>query len=451
VSLLSHYPFWFPVRKFDDRVGLWKNFRYLEDFLRGLSQSNFPPYIIAPSNSINKSLADLVLTGNDTDDEAAMLAAVGRGERHFQFLDGNITGSLLGNQNANRPQASITVQGMGIGLTIWDVPANRHAILSEDNSDPANADELFTSITGISFNMASALNGNPFSAPVWRVFMWNCEVYDSTVDALGDGDTDSRGAVIWGNVFRDNGDAGGDAALTDPWNWTIANNTFRDNNAIAIHNPRNSIITGNRFAGSNTAIDFQDATGDDNVITGNYFGTSTIFANLTAGNNVIMGNYPASTTVTGITISHDSDLSDVSADDHHPQAHTIASHSDTTATGAETETLTDGSDADSLHDHATYLKLDGSRPMTGALDVDQASTSGAAPVLTLDQADVDEDFFKFIGTSDTNVDRALVDAVDFSTPGAIVGWLKINVQDDQGTNPIVDGDYYIPFYAVPTT
>ncbi len=35
----------------------------------------------------------------------------------------------------------------------------------------------------------------------------------------------------------------------------------------------------------------------------------------------------------------------------HQEAHTIASHSDTTATGAELETLTDGSLADSLHDH----------------------------------------------------------------------------------------------------
>ena len=82
--------------------------------------------------------------------------------------------------------------------------------------------------------------------------------------------------------------------------------------------------------------------------------------------------------------------------------------------------------------------------------IDQLSTTEAAPVLTLDQADVDEDFFRFIGTSDTNVDRALVDAANFTTPGAIVGWLKINVQDDQGTAPIVDGDYYVPFYAAPT-
>lgn len=35
-----------------------------------------------------------------------------------------------------------------------------------------------------------------------------------------------------------------------------------------------------------------------------------------------------------------------------PTAHTVASHSDTTATGAELETLTDGSNADALHTHA---------------------------------------------------------------------------------------------------
>ena len=130
--------------------------------------------------------------------------------------------------------------------------------------------------------------------------------------------------------------------------------------------------------------------------------------------------------------------------------HNIVSHSDTTATGPELDTLTDGSDADVLHDHPVFLLLDGTRPMTGPLGVDQPSTSGAVPVITVDQADVDEDFFKFIGTSDTNVDRALVDAADFTPPGAIKGWLKINVQDDQSTDPVIDGDYYIPFYAAPT-
>lgn len=46
------------------------------------------------------------------------------------------------------------------------------------------------------------------------------------------------------------------------------------------------------------------------------------------------------------------DLSDAPADAHHPQSHTAASHSDQGATGAELETLTDGSNADALHSHA---------------------------------------------------------------------------------------------------
>ncbi len=45
------------------------------------------------------------------------------------------------------------------------------------------------------------------------------------------------------------------------------------------------------------------------------------------------------------------DLTGVGADQHHNEAHVIASHSDTTATGAELETLTDGSDATALHVH----------------------------------------------------------------------------------------------------
>ncbi len=46
------------------------------------------------------------------------------------------------------------------------------------------------------------------------------------------------------------------------------------------------------------------------------------------------------------------DILSPGTDDHHPQAHTAASHSDQGATGAELETLTDGSNADALHDHA---------------------------------------------------------------------------------------------------
>lgn len=52
----------------------------------------------------------------------------------------------------------------------------------------------------------------------------------------------------------------------------------------------------------------------------------------------------------GSGAAHDT-LSGIGADDHHDEAHTAASHSDQGATGAELETLTDGSDADALHVH----------------------------------------------------------------------------------------------------
>ncbi len=41
----------------------------------------------------------------------------------------------------------------------------------------------------------------------------------------------------------------------------------------------------------------------------------------------------------------------VTADQHHNEAHAVSSHSDTTATGTELNTLTDGSDATALHTH----------------------------------------------------------------------------------------------------
>ena len=56
-------------------------------------------------------------------------------------------------------------------------------------------------------------------------------------------------------------------------------------------------------------------------------------------------------TTGGGSIDHD-DLTNVTADQHHAEAHTVASHSDTTATGTELGTLTDGSNADALHVHA---------------------------------------------------------------------------------------------------
>ena len=401
MGVRNRHSFHFPIQKFDDDIGLFKNFRYLEDYLQQLSRSSTQGYdmIIAPSDSVNKRKADIVLTGDATADETTMRNLhVDDGIDNFRFLDGTITGALAGNTAADRKQRNVSVSGLGPGVTTWTVPAGKIAIPTEDNTDPANADELMTSITGISFDL-SADQSFPTGPPVWRYYMWNCEIFGGNTDGLADGDANSRGAVVWGNIFRDIGNGAGDHAIASPYNWIIANNYFANNNVNAIRDPRTSIITGNHFLGSNTAIDFVSSSGDNNVIAGNYFNTTTVFANFTAGANIVGLNWPAATATAGmldkeaihdnvaseisaiankatpttadfliiedaaatnakkhITIanlqailSHDS-IAGVSADDHHAQAHTVASHSDTTGTGAELDTLTDGSTT-ALHSH----------------------------------------------------------------------------------------------------
>ncbi len=84
-----------------------------------------------------------------------------------------------------------------------------------------------------------------------------------------------------------------------------------------------------------------------------------------------------------------------------------------------------------------------------SLHVDQTSATGAVPVLALDQADVDVVLMKIIGTAAAaSADRTLVADADYGTPGALVGWFQIEI-DDVG-NRIADGDYYVPIYQVPT-
>ena len=61
--------------------------------------------------------------------------------------------------------------------------------------------------------------------------------------------------------------------------------------------------------------------------------------------------------LTGATITglNHSSISNVTSDQHHAEAHTVASHSDTGATGEKLDTLTDGSDAVLLHTHSNYI------------------------------------------------------------------------------------------------
>lgn len=85
------------------------------------------------------------------------------------------------------------------------------------------------------------------------------------------------------------------------------------------------------------------------------------------------------------------------------------------------------------------------------LDLHQGNLTFAKPVLLLEQDDVDMEFITFDGESaDADDSYNLIDAANYTTPGSIVGWIKIHVKDNAGSNPIAEGDYYLPFYSTPT-
>jgi len=69
----------------------------------------------------------------------------------------------------------------------------------------------------------------------------------------------------------------------------------------------------------------------------------------------------------------------------------------------------------------------------------------ALPVLTLDQACVDEPFLKFIGdAAEDDFTRDIISVADTDID-VRAGWIKIEIRDDG--NRVADGDYYIRFYT----
>lgn len=98
-----------------------------------------------------------------------------------------------------------------------------------------------------------------------------------------------------------------------------------------------------------------------------------------------------------------------------------------------------------------YLHTDGNVGINVAtplakLHIDQSSTTAAKPVLTLDQADVSEEFIRFIGTSANGVlTQSIVDDADITTR-TVVGWVKVYVQDDG--DQLTDQVYYMPVYTL---
>lgn len=65
-------------------------------------------------------------------------------------------------------------------------------------------------------------------------------------------------------------------------------------------------------------------------------------------------------------------LGGITSDQHHSETHAPESHSDTLITGAELETLSDGSDADALHNHPLDFSVDAAAAHEAAIDTHHA-------------------------------------------------------------------------------
>ena len=85
-----------------------------------------------------------------------------------------------------------------------------------------------------------------------------------------------------------------------------------------------------------------------------------------------------------------------------------------------------------------YVGIGATAP-TAKLHVDQLSTTGAVPVVKLDQADVSEEFIDFISTSAAS---AVNPISSWTTGNSIQGFVRVSVN---GT-PV-----WIPYYDAPTS
>ena len=98
----------------------------------------------------------------------------------------------------------------------------------------------------------------------------------------------------------------------------------------------------------------------------------------------------------------------------------------------ETDTLTHAVFVDGSADKIGFGT---SAPTSGFVTIDQASSTGAIAVLTLDQGDGDQEFIRFDGTTASDQTASLT--TDTSV-GSLTGHIRVNIN---GT------DYWIPYYA----
>jgi hypothetical protein len=99
---------------------------------------------------------------------------------------------------------------------------------------------------------------------------------------------------------------------------------------------------------------------------------------------------------------------------------------------AETNTLTHAMFIDGSADKIGFGT---SAPTSGFVSIDQASSTGAIAVLTLDQGDADQEFIRFDGSTASDQSASLT--TDTSV-GSLTGHIRVNIN---GT------DFWIPYYA----
>lgn len=96
-----------------------------------------------------------------------------------------------------------------------------------------------------------------------------------------------------------------------------------------------------------------------------------------------------------VALAH-SAITGQTTNDHHNESHTVASHGDTAATGAELETLTDDSMADSLHRHSELSASDGSpNPVLSVSNDGNVGLGTTTPSSRLTLSDTTEDAMIF--------------------------------------------------------
>jgi len=98
----------------------------------------------------------------------------------------------------------------------------------------------------------------------------------------------------------------------------------------------------------------------------------------------------------------------------------------------ETNTLTH---AVFIDGSADKIGFGTSAPTSGFVNIDQASSTGAIAVLTLDQGDADQEFIRFDGSTASDQSASLTTD---TTVGSLTGHIRVNIN---GT------DFWIPYYA----